>query len=121
MPTYSYKCELCSCVFEHTKHMTEPDPKNCPFCGKSDISKIFTVPNLIPSGKVHNNHPSVSQKIQPNGRLGTQPYYSNHRGGLNAISYVNGVGYVEHPNLACSPPGCDSKDGRIVIVENEKK
>ncbi|MBN2568789.1 MAG: zinc ribbon domain-containing protein [Deltaproteobacteria bacterium] len=120
MPIYSYECKNCMQDFDVIKGISEPEQNTCPLCGSKDISRNITAPNVICSRKSITPNPLVSDKLKPTGYHKGAPYYANPGGGLNAISYVSGRGYVEHPNLAGSPPGCDSKDGRVVLVKNEK-
>lgn len=123
MPTYGYWCEACHDEFEHTKRMTEPPPKRCPFCGSRRVSRVFSPPNVPCCGKSGSKHPAVADRLQPTGYQKGIPYYANQQG-LNAVAFVNGPDgprIVEHGNLAGPPPGCDSRDGRIVVVKDNKK
>lgn len=122
MPTYDYRCDSCSGELSHVKGMSEPHPKECPFCGKPTLSRVFSAPNLITSGKAVKEPPDVSKKMEPTGQFGSSPCWAPHReSGLHAISHVGGRGWVIHPNLAGPPPGCDSRNGRIFLVEDKTK
>jgi putative FmdB family regulatory protein len=131
MPTYGYRCEACHDEFEHTKRMADPPPRRCPSCGSRRVSRVFTPPNVPCCGSSSSKHPAVADRLQPTGYQNGIPYYANRQGapalenlGLNAVSFVNGPEgprIVEHPNLAGSPPGCDSRDGRVVVVKDKKK
>ena len=120
MPIYSYECKGCQQDFEAIKRITDSKQAKCPFCGSIKTSRIITAPNIICSRKSSTPNRLVSEKLKPTGYYQGSPYYANPGGGLNTISYVGGRGYVEHPNLAGSPPGCDSRDGRVVLTKKKK-
>jgi putative FmdB family regulatory protein len=45
---YDYKCCECDTVFEIEKKMTEDGPKECPFCKKGPVERVF-LPDGLPS------------------------------------------------------------------------
>ncbi len=41
MPTYDYKCEKCSHVFEVFQSITDTPLKKCPACGKNALKRLI--------------------------------------------------------------------------------
>lgn len=42
MPIYEYQCKGCGHAFEHlARTLSAPEP-DCPKCGKSDVTKLFS-------------------------------------------------------------------------------
>ena len=120
MPTYLYRCDKCCADIEVIRRMNEPDPTTCPHCQCLSFKRVYTPPNLPSAGKELKEPEKVSQKLKPSGTLYGKPYYATRNSGLNAISYVDGVGYVEHSNFAGRPPGSFGKEGRVVVVKDKK-
>ncbi len=121
MPTYSYTCTGCGGVFDIVKRMSDPPPDACRLCGSSEVSRVYTTPNVPSVRKTGPQSPAVADKLQPTGYMNNIPFYGA-QSGLHALTLTHGPEgprYVAHPNLAGPPPGWDSRDGRIAIVKNE--
>jgi putative FmdB family regulatory protein len=43
MPTYDYKCNACSHVFEHFQSMKDKPLKKCPECGKNALERLIGI------------------------------------------------------------------------------
>lgn len=42
MPLYEYSCGACGAVSEINHRMSEPNPTDCPRCGKPELSKLIS-------------------------------------------------------------------------------
>ena len=42
MPIYEYGCGSCEHVFEEIQRFSDPDPEQCPSCGKGDVRRLIS-------------------------------------------------------------------------------
>lgn len=42
MPIYEYGCESCGHVFEEIQRFSDPDPEQCPQCGKGNVRRLIS-------------------------------------------------------------------------------
>lgn len=52
MPIYEYECDACKAVFERLQKLSDPDPEQCPKCGKQHVRRRLSAPTfrLVGSG-----------------------------------------------------------------------
>ncbi len=50
MPIYEYVCAACGNKSEHLMRMSDPDPTDCPECGKAALSKALSAPSFRLAG-----------------------------------------------------------------------
>ena len=50
MPIYEYVCAACGNKSEHLMRMSDPDPTDCPECGKPALSKALSAPSFRLAG-----------------------------------------------------------------------
>lgn len=51
MPIYEYQCEACGEHMEVFQKVSDPDPKQCPTCGKNKLSRIVSAPSFQLKGE----------------------------------------------------------------------
>lgn len=44
MPIYAFRCEACGHSFDRLQKLSDPDPSECPECGKPAIRRQVTAP-----------------------------------------------------------------------------
>lgn len=44
MPIYAFRCEACGHGFDRLQKLSDPDPVECPECGKSAVKRQVTAP-----------------------------------------------------------------------------
>ncbi|MBZ0223353.1 MAG: zinc ribbon domain-containing protein [Dokdonella sp.] len=44
MPIYEYECDACKAVFERLQKLSDPDPEQCPQCGKKHVRRRLSAP-----------------------------------------------------------------------------
>ncbi len=44
MPIYEFECTHCGTVFDRLQKLSDPDPTQCPQCGKSGVRRRVTAP-----------------------------------------------------------------------------
>jgi len=44
MPIYEFECSACGDVFDRLQKLSDPDPSECPACGKPDVRRRVTAP-----------------------------------------------------------------------------
>jgi putative FmdB family regulatory protein len=44
MPIYAFQCAECAHHFDRLQKLSEPDPENCPNCGKPAVRRQITAP-----------------------------------------------------------------------------
>jgi putative FmdB family regulatory protein len=44
MPIYEFECTACGAVFDRLQKLSDPDPTQCPDCGKETIKRRLTAP-----------------------------------------------------------------------------
>jgi len=42
MPIYEFRCEKCGHEFERLQKIADPDPEQCPACGKDAVSRLIS-------------------------------------------------------------------------------
>jgi putative FmdB family regulatory protein len=44
MPIYEFECSACGDVFDRLQKLSDPDPMECPACGKAQVKRRMTAP-----------------------------------------------------------------------------
>jgi len=44
MPIYAFRCEACGHSFDRLQKLSDPDPDQCPECGKAAVKRQVTAP-----------------------------------------------------------------------------
>lgn len=44
MPIYEFECPACGDVFDRLQKLSDPDPTDCPRCGKAGVRRRLTAP-----------------------------------------------------------------------------
>ena len=44
MPIYEFECPACGDVFDRLQKLSDPDPTDCPQCGKPGVRRRLTAP-----------------------------------------------------------------------------
>lgn len=44
MPIYAFECPACGHDFERLQKLSDPDPTDCPSCGKAGVRRQLTAP-----------------------------------------------------------------------------
>ena len=44
MPIYAFRCEACGHSFDRLQKLSDPDPAECPGCGKTAVKRQVTAP-----------------------------------------------------------------------------
>lgn len=44
MPIYEFECSACEAVFERLQKLSDPDPVECPECGRPKVKRRLTAP-----------------------------------------------------------------------------
>ena len=44
MPIYEFECPACGDVFDRLQKLSDPDPTDCPRCGKAGVRRRVTAP-----------------------------------------------------------------------------
>lgn len=44
MPIYEFECTSCATVFDRLQKLSDPDPLDCPECGKRSVKRRLTAP-----------------------------------------------------------------------------
>ena len=44
MPIYEFECTSCGAVFDRLQKLSDPDPTDCPECGKPTVRRRLTAP-----------------------------------------------------------------------------
>ncbi len=44
MPIYEFECTACKAVFDRLQKLSDPDPVDCPECGKPQVKRRLTAP-----------------------------------------------------------------------------
>jgi putative FmdB family regulatory protein len=44
MPIYAFRCEACGHRFDRLQKLSDPDPDQCPECGKTAVKRQVTAP-----------------------------------------------------------------------------
>ena len=50
MPIYEFECPACGDRFERLQKLSDPDPTDCPHCGKAGVRRALTAPAFRLSG-----------------------------------------------------------------------
>ncbi len=50
MPIYEFECTTCSTHFDRLQKLSDPDPAECPECGKPTIRRCVTAPSFRLAG-----------------------------------------------------------------------
>lgn len=50
MPIYEFRCTTCGTHFDRLQKLSDPDPDQCPECGKATISRCLTAPSFRLAG-----------------------------------------------------------------------
>ena len=50
MPIYAFECAECGHRFDRLQKLSDPDPENCPSCGKPAIRRQLTAPSFRLAG-----------------------------------------------------------------------
>lgn len=50
MPLYDFACSDCGHRFERLQKISDPDPTDCPSCGKAAVSRQLTAPSFRLAG-----------------------------------------------------------------------
>jgi putative FmdB family regulatory protein len=51
MPIYAFECTTCNSRFDRLQKLSDPDPENCPECGKPTVKRCVTAPSFRLAGK----------------------------------------------------------------------
>jgi len=44
MPIYEFECTACTTVFDRLQKLSDPDPAECPSCGRPQVRRRLTAP-----------------------------------------------------------------------------
>lgn len=44
MPIYEFSCSACGHRFDRLQKLSDPDPRDCPQCGRPELSRCVTAP-----------------------------------------------------------------------------
>jgi len=44
MPIYEFECDHCHAIFDRLQKLSDPDPAECPKCGKAGVHRRVTAP-----------------------------------------------------------------------------
>ena len=50
MPIYAFECAACSHGFDRLQRLSDPDPTQCPECGRDEVRRRLTAPQFRLSG-----------------------------------------------------------------------
>ena len=50
MPIYAFECAACGHDFDRLQKLSDPDPTQCPECGKDQVRRQLTAPQFRLSG-----------------------------------------------------------------------
>ena len=50
MPIYEFECTSCGAVFDRLQKLSDPDPVDCPECGKPTVKRRVTAPSFRLAG-----------------------------------------------------------------------
>ena len=50
MPIYEFRCTTCGTHFDRLQKLSDPDPDQCPECGKPTIARCLTAPSFRLAG-----------------------------------------------------------------------
>ena len=50
MPIYEFECTACQAVFDRLQKLSDPDPVNCPECGKPQVKRRLSAPQFRLAG-----------------------------------------------------------------------
>ena len=50
MPIYEFECSTCGNRFDRLQKLSDPDPENCPECGKPTVKRRVTAPSFRLAG-----------------------------------------------------------------------
>lgn len=50
MPIYAFECAACSHGFDRLQKLSDPDPTQCPECGRDEVRRRLTAPQFRLSG-----------------------------------------------------------------------
>lgn len=44
MPIYEFECGACGHRFDRLQRLSDPDPRDCPECGRAELNRCVTAP-----------------------------------------------------------------------------
>jgi putative FmdB family regulatory protein len=50
MPIYEFECTACQAVFDRLQKLSDPDPVDCPECGKPQVKRRLSAPQFRLAG-----------------------------------------------------------------------
>jgi len=50
MPIYAFSCRVCGHTFDRLQKLSDPDPSDCPACGKPGLTRQVTAPSFRLAG-----------------------------------------------------------------------
>ena len=50
MPIYEFECTACKAVFDRLQKLSDPDPVDCPECGKPQVKRRLSAPQFRLAG-----------------------------------------------------------------------
>ncbi|QAU25545.1 zinc ribbon domain-containing protein [Dyella sp. M7H15-1] len=50
MPIYEFQCHACGHQFDRLQKLSDPDPSNCPDCGKPQVQRKLSAPQFRLAG-----------------------------------------------------------------------
>ncbi len=50
MPIYEYQCAACGQAFERLQKLSDPDPVECPACGRAELKRQLSAPSFRLAG-----------------------------------------------------------------------
>ncbi|MHB1273035.1 MAG: FmdB family zinc ribbon protein [Rhodanobacter sp.] len=50
MPIYAFACRACGHAFDRLQKLSDPDPSDCPACGKTELARQVTAPSFRLAG-----------------------------------------------------------------------
>jgi putative FmdB family regulatory protein len=50
MPIYEFECTACQAVFDRLQKLSDPDPVDCPECGKPQVKRLLSAPQFRLAG-----------------------------------------------------------------------
>lgn len=50
MPIYAFECAACGHDFDRLQKLSDPDPTDCPQCGRPDVRRRLTAPQFRLAG-----------------------------------------------------------------------
>ena len=73
MPIYAFRCEACGHSFDRLQKLSDPDPAECPGCGKTAVKRQVTAPAFRLAGSGWYETDFKSDKDKKRNLAGDEP------------------------------------------------